>query len=58
VEERRAKATKKQLVKELGVANKVARKSLKEKAVYTRTKVKTIAPTILKQYKVSILARP
>jgi hypothetical protein len=58
VEERRVKATKKQLVKELGITNKVARKSLKEKAIYTRTKAKTIALTMSKQYKVSILARP
>jgi hypothetical protein len=58
VEERRVKAAEKQLVKELGVVNKVARKSSKEKAVYTRTKAKTIALTMLKQHKVSTPARP
>jgi hypothetical protein len=58
VEERRAKAAEKQLVKELGAANEVAKKSSKEKAVCTGTKAKKIAPTVSKQYKVSTLARP
>jgi hypothetical protein len=58
VEERYAKAIEKQLVKELGVTNKIARKSSKEKAVCTRTKAKTIALTVSKQYKVFTLARP
>ena len=57
-EERRAKAAEKQLVKELGAANKVAKKSSKEKAVCTGTKAKNIAPTVSKQYKVSTPARP
>ena len=58
MEERRAKAAEKQLVKELGAANKVAKKSSKEKAVCTGTKAKNIAPTVSKQHKVSTPARP
>jgi hypothetical protein len=58
VEERRAKAAEKQLAKELGVANEVAKKSLKEKVIYIGTKAKKIAPTVSKYYKVFTLARP
>jgi hypothetical protein len=58
VEERRSKVAEKRRVKELVVANKVAKKSLQEKAVYTRNKAKIIALTVLKQYKVFTLIRP
>ena len=36
----------------------MAKKSSKEKAVYTGTKAKNIVPTVSKQYKVSTPARP
>jgi hypothetical protein len=48
VEERRFKAVEKRHVKELVAANKVAKKSLQEKAVYTGNKAKIIALTMLK----------
>jgi hypothetical protein len=40
------------------VANKAAKKSLKEKAVCTGTTAKKIAPTVSKQHKVSTPVRP
>jgi hypothetical protein len=58
VEERRSKVAKKRRVKELVITNKVAKKSLQEKAVYTGNKAKIIALTMPKQYKVSRLIRP
>jgi hypothetical protein len=57
-EERRAKAAEKRRAKELVAANKVAKKSLQEKAVCTGNKAKTIAPTVPKQHKVSTPVRP
>jgi hypothetical protein len=42
----------------LVITNKVAKKSLQKKVIYTRNKAKTIALTILKQYKVSTLVKP
>jgi hypothetical protein len=58
VEERRVKAAEKQLVKELGVANKVAKKLSVGKAICTGNKAKKIALIVSKQYKVFTLVRP
>jgi hypothetical protein len=38
--------------------NKIAKKLSAGKVVYTRNKAKKITSTVLKQYKVSMLARP